>query len=388
MNYSLKTISKGYLYAYINEYNNYEDLRRKENLDLSYKKFKIKQVARYLNLPNSLHNVFYIFTFLLSKLEVLVYVLVLLLKLSKYSIEYFVTSKRDVNNKLIMFGISFDNERFVKILNSAKINLDEVVIIKLPSIKSDYSDFEKLHLFSGINYSDLFCSFIYSVKISFFMKKKYGVRDLMFRSYTSFEYFLAYFYLKKMDASNSYYFISLLDRWAYLANYTNKNKCLIQHGILYKYTKAPKIGSVDLAYYINEEQKKICEDVLLKNKPKAYYRASITFSSSDLLLKNSFKNILLICNKFFLKKEEVIIRDLPKRKLNLYIKPHPGDKDISPYKNLKKECDFVILAKNDFPKVDFVISYMSTLADEYENEGITVLRYEDEGFDLKYKDLG
>ncbi len=385
MNHNLNKVIKGYFYAHINEYNLYKELCDDEKT--SYKKFKIKQVARYLSVPDKFFSFFSFFILLLSRFEILVYVLILLFRFFSYTIKYIFVSKKNVQKKYLMLGINFDKDRFVKILNSTNISIENIVVVKIPSINSDYSSFEVVHLFSGIKYVDLLYSFWYSIKTSFFMKIKYGDRDLMFRSYTSFEYFLSYFYLKRTSSSNEYCFISLIDRWAYLASYIEKTKCLIQHGILYKNMKVKKIGNVDYAYYINKEQKNICEKILLTNKPNPYYRSSIQFSSNGKLLNNEFKNVLLVCNKFFFDKEDGIIRSLSSKKVNLYIKPHPIDKDITVYKDLLEENDFVILEKNDYPKVDVLISYTSTLADEYESQGIKVLRYDDDDFDLTFNNI-
>ena len=48
----------------------------------------------------------------------------------------------------------------------------------------------------------------------------------------------------------------------------------------------------------------------------------------------------------------------------------------SKYEQLKQQYGITILPKEFYPKVDIVISYDSTLADEYENVGITVIRHD------------
>ena len=65
----------------------------------------------------------------------------------------------------------------------------------------------------------------------------------------------------------------------------------------------------------------------------------------------------------------------------MLLKPHPMD-DLVYYQ--KKESEYpsiIILSKFEYPKVDLIISYDSTLADEYEMKGIDVLRYNDENFE-------
>ena len=272
-------------------------------------------------------------------------------------------------------------------MESIDLNVDNIVLIQLSSKNIRYKEFDNVSIFSGIEYVDIMKSLIYSIRILFFMKKKYGKVDFLFRAYSSFEYFLFYFFVLRSSISNTYYFTNLIDRWAYLFGNINHKTCLIQHGILSREMKIKKIGSVDSAYYIDKKQKGICEKILFCNVPVAYYRNALQFSSNNKLLSNEFKNILLVCNLYFWTKEKKIIQDLSKRNVNLYIKPHPLDKNIEDYKSLLKDNRFVILEINDYPEVDVVISYESTLADEYENNGVVVLRYTDDFFDKEYLEL-
>jgi len=88
----------------------------------------------------------------------------------------------------------------------------------------------------------------------------------------------------------------------------------------------------------------------------------------------------------FFEKEKEIIEDLSKKNINLYVKPHPHSL-FDPYEKLNISNNFVILQREDFPKVDIVISYSSTLATAYENYGIKVLNYDDELFKYKYEKI-
>jgi hypothetical protein len=73
--------------------------------------------------------------------------------------------------------------------------------------------------------------------------------------------------------------------------------------------------------------------------------------------------------------------------VNIYLKPHPAD-NIDTYEKLKDEYpEIVILSKFDYPKVDYVISYDSTLADEYEMHDLPVIRYKDDDFALKMEGI-
>ena len=215
------------------------------------------------------------------------------------------------------------------------------------------------------------------------MSKKYKKRDLLFRSYSSFRYFIVYLYVTKSSKTNEYYFHSLIDKWAYLFGGIEHKTYFIQHGIVNENIKMRKIGKADYSYYVDKKQKEVCEKMLFNNKPVAYYRKPINIISSKKLLTNGLKNILMICNLLFSEKEKDIIETLNNKKVNLYVKPHPGDKNKY-YKNLQLNNNFIILGKEDYIKADIVISYVSTLATEYENKGILVLRHTNSSFQYDF----
>ena len=96
--------------------------------------------------------------------------------------------------------------------------------------------------------------------------------------------------------------------------------------------------------------------------------------TEEYLLSNNKLNVMLVCNMLFFESEKEIIYALTKEGINLYIKPHPKD-NAEIYKALKSSS-FIILGANEFPKVDIVISYQSTLGVKYEQAGVKVLWYD------------
>ena len=88
----------------------------------------------------------------------------------------------------------------------------------------------------------------------------------------------------------------------------------------------------------------------------------------------------------FFDKEIEVIKDLSSKNVNLYVKPHPSDNPNS-YEKLLVNNNFLLLDKGDYLKVDLVISYISTLATEYENNGVQVLRYDDKLFESNYNKI-
>ena len=105
------------------------------------------------------------------------------------------------------------------------------------------------------------------------------------------------------------------------------------------------------------------------------------FTKSDKMICNGKRDVLIICSTLFEDKQDKIISQIANNQINLLLKPHPMD-DLVYYQ--KKESEYpsiIILSKFEYPKVDLIISYDSTLADEYEMKGIDVLRYNDENFE-------
>ncbi|WP_299125652.1 hypothetical protein [uncultured Tenacibaculum sp.] len=374
-----KEMFNGYLYGYLNEYY-LNKTYLTEEVDFSYKKLKVNKILSYLKIPSKYFQKFSSFILIISKIEITISILILFYRLVKYSLKYMFTSKNYIKNSKLMLGLNCDKMVFFKMLESVNVTKDDFVIVEIPTVKTKYTDFKRISIFKGIRFLDILKSFMFSLEMVFLMKKKYGRRDFLFRAHSSFEYFLCYFFVTRSDRTNVYYFDALIDRWAYLLGNINHTTYLIQHGILGDaFKKLKKIGSVNYAYYIDEEQKEICEKKLFENKPVAYFRNSLKFNSNEKLVKNEFKNVLLICNMIFYEKEKEIIKDLEKKEINLYVKPHPAD-SYDPYNKLLTNNNFILLEKKDLLEVDVVISYISTLATEYEKNNTLVLRYSDESF--------
>ena len=374
---------KNYVLGYLNEYylNNFH-LKNKNNFN--YKKFKTIKVAHYLKIPVNFLTVFIRF---ISFFETPISILVLFVLFIKYTILYLLTKSINITSKKLMFGYHVDEFDFNTMMKSTNISLDEITIVKLPSINFKYPDYKSISIFSGVDFKDILKAYSYSFMLIFYMKNKYGKKDFFFRAYSSFEYFLCYFFTQKSHINNIYYFDALVDRFAYLHGGLEHETIFIQHGNVSDKMRHKKIGTVSFAYYLNKKQKENCEKILFNNKPDfSFMKQNIFNPKSDQLLKNKLKNILLICNMLFFEKEKEIIEDLSKKNINLYVKPHPHS-IFDPYEKLNITNNFVILQREDFPKVDTVISYSSTLATAYENYGIKVLNYEDELFKYKYEKI-
>ena len=250
----------------------------------------------------------------------------------------------------------------------------EVSTLKIPFIRSPYNE-NVVNIITCLSYSDIGRSLMASWRTIWTLYRKYRKRDPLFRSYSSLEYYLACCFVNNTEMSNSFGFYNTYDRWAFLMCNT-ENSTFVQHGSLTEQLSLIKIGTPQTAYFINEKQEKILEHVLLKGKPQNIkYRRLIKFTENELLLHNDKKNVLLVCWSQRIEKEWKIC-ELLYKDVNLYIKPHPGDRDNSEYNAMSEKYGCVIIPKTGYPKVDVVVSYESTLADEYEDVDVKVVRYD------------
>jgi hypothetical protein len=92
----------------------------------------------------------------------------------------------------------------------------------------------------------------------------------------------------------------------------------------------------------------------------------------------SKKKVLIVSCITFYDREVEILKDLKGLDVEVYLKAHPGLTNDACYRKIQKEYGFNYITENIFPKVDFVISYDSTLAYEYMAWNIPVYMYEPE----------
>lgn len=376
---------KQYIYGYLTLY--YNDLRFSSDYK-NYKEFKTKRTLDYLYLDTS-NATYQSIVKTLAFFEVFISICIVVYQFLKQSVLYLFIKKDNVIKKKIHYGLG--EKKIKELFAKSKISTDDFVVVASPFYKTPYyEDYPQIKLLGGLAYINLLQALLLAIRLIVLMKKKYGKRDFLFRAYSSFEYFLVCMYFDRLDESNIVYFTNLADRWAYLFGNIKHEVVFLQHGIMPPFKECCytiKVGSVDVAYYIDDDQRQICESVLFINKPKAYYQVGMSFTSNNLLKSNGRKNILLVCNVLFWEKEQIIIDKFSKsEKWNLYVKPHPTD-DPTNYIVLSKELKFIILGKKDFPKVDQLISYDSTLATDYMNAGVSTLRYSDDDFNDKLNAL-
>lgn len=370
---------KYYLYEYLASY--IRDRSKFKNAR-EYKNFVAKNILDYLHI-NCTVNKAYPLLFILSKLQVLCSLFIVFLYFTKYSIKHLFTRREWILNKDVVIDLIGTPE----LLKKAEFPTDNLIIVRFPN-KQKYFDesYSSVCLLNLVSVGDLLNSLRLSAKLIIVQYRKYHKRDLLFRNYASFDFFLACLFFGGMDISNRIVFYSTYDRWAYLFASLSNYKIFVQHGYIPRTFICKSIGSVDECYCLSEEQKECCIGLLFNNiPPKQFIIKGFSFSSEEKLISNGKIHVLIIGNHLFQEQQESTIELLNKSNspVNIYVKPHPLD-DINIYLRIVG-CykSFVLLEKGDYPPVDVVISYESTLAFEYMSLGVPALFYDDKNFRKK-----
>lgn len=378
---------RSYIYGYLNEF--FVGLWL-TGVDLKYyKQQKFIQASNYLKLNGKTRQLFLSSCGILSFFENLIYLLLVTWQLFIVIVYRFLhnnINKIDSSDDIVVYGYGAWNLK--TLLLKASIDINRVVFITYPCRNNSiYRDNRVYDLSSDLSIYDIIKSYLYSIRMIFFIKAKYGKRDALFHASNSFEYFLVYlFYLKHPEYKLC--FVDLYDRWANMYGALKNTKILIQHGMIADGASfVKKIGSVDVCYVLNEQQKEVLLDLLIDNIRECKTLPSLVLSDSILKDLNGKKSMLIICSHFYFEKEKIIISKIGQEtNWNVFIKPHPLD-DIEPYVFLAQKYKMNILGKSDFPRVDLAISYASTLALEYQMAGVKVLQYNDPYFEEELKKL-
>ena len=378
-----------FIYGRVNEYYMFKEYRLQPGQ--TYKEFRLNMAADYMGLGEKNHRVVNGFLNFLNYFESEISVIITSVRFIKGVFKCIFTKHQSLYGKKVILNVPF--QKVKKLFNDAGIATQTITVIESPFLKNDLFklDFgKKVSLFSGLSINDAWRAYILACRMAFFIKEKYGNRDCIFRAYSSFDYFLAYKYFIRLDNSNTVYFPSINDRWTYLFGHIQNRTVFLQHGGLNRHKVLfimSKVGKADEAFYINEIQRDICNRYMFTNIPKAHYFAKMEFTSNDKLLNNGKIDILLACELIYYETEEKIIKELSvNQHVNLYVKPHPQN-SIVKYEKLNEAYNFVMLGKTDFPKMDYMISYDSTLVLEYQSNGVKTLMYEDPDYEVEYQKL-
>lgn len=356
----------GYLNMYYNELSFAYDPSQG-----SFQQYRIRSTLRYLGLKDTTKD----YSWLAPLLGISSSVLGSIIVFFKALIVLFICPfkhKHSYEGRTFLASLGFASFRLKYLLESVRPL--EISTIKIPFIKNDYQENE-VDILTEVSVADVCKSLIAAWQTIWVQYTKYNHRDPIIRSYTSFEYYLACCFVKNMKGKNRFLYYNTYDRWAFLMCNTECSTFL-QHGKLMDTVLLIKVGTPETAYYLSKRQGLIVEKKLFNNTPKnVRQRKPIEFTCNEMLQQNGKKNVLLVCWNNNIEKEWEICEMLH-GKCNLYIKPHPGDKNNPTYPQMAEQYQCVIIPKTGYPHVDVVVSYDSTLADEYEDVDVQVIRYD------------
>lgn len=359
-----------YCKGYLNEYHALEDIKPRHYRD--HKTFKIDYFFEYIGKKNVYIKVILNSTkAIIPIVEPFLYVAVLLRQLIYAIVRRRKCNPATLHDKIVFFFFYKEKKRVEPLLSSVEMNFNELCLLTSPFTKTDLPKSQSLNILALLDYSEILRAFVWSLKTCFMISFRFWKDDFLFRTYNSFEYYLVYFSLNHIDKSNTLLFIQLIDRWVYLFGSRPHKKIYIQHGILNRRIEQERCGDVDIAYFINKEQEQLCYKKLFNQVKDVRYRKGIEIK--PIQKEKDIKYILLICNSIFIKIEEAFIENLIDANVHLLMKLHPKDVGGRIYQDL--QAKYNIETVSYFPDVDIVISYDSSLADEYRDYGKEVIKY-------------
>jgi hypothetical protein len=374
-----------YLLGYIVDKHNCFKIVRQNKEFTSYKHYRKNGAIEKLQQYGINKKVGKICVVVAFYFELLISLSFLIIMFLNYSVRCIWTRKQIFEHCKISPKLISTEKRFVTMYTRAGFDPETLTIIDIPQQVFPYKNLKTVSVFSGISYSQLLKSFWNAITLSIHMNRKYKKDDYLLRSYSSFPFFLFFFFVNNLDNSNELVFFNHYDRWTYLFGNSRLKKTYIQHGKLWK----DNIQRINCGYavYLCKSQQETLEYTLFNNKPKASYMKPMELCGFEKLKNNGYKDVLVVCLESFAQKHEFVVSKLYNSKVNLYLKPHPSD-NLSAYTRLTEQYpEIVLLGKAEYPRVDYVISYDSTLADEYEMHDIPVLKYDDEDFMEKLEAL-
>lgn len=252
-------------------------------------------------------------------------------------------------------------------------------------------------VFNILSFKQIFACYLYVLYVYLPVIKRFGYTESLY-ILNGYEWFLCYETLMSVPLKAEVYISNQKDRWALMIDklpYACKN--VIQHGTnitkflpaesleqYFKYDSdynfwylymPQRLSNIKKLYAFNEREATSVIRGELKCVPEVI---NMGYDLNLAPVDNSKSNILIVGNNVAYEViEKKIIQQLQGLNISIYLKPHPLN-DISLYESWIETLDFVLIRdKTFYPQVDFVFSYNSTLANQYEDSGFKVLFYDD-----------
>lgn len=190
----------------------------------------------------------------------------------------------------------------------------------------------------------------------------------------AWQFYEAYVGLSKITQNSNIYFSNQSDKYAILFdNIPSRKKILLQHGIALNWGILPcPLRHIDIFYAISEHTWQDAFAYILIGSPQLKF-FNPTISLTDFNLER--KSVLIVSEVTYFEQEVEILKALSKLNIEVFLKRHPGFTNDQCYRDLQSKYKFCYITDKVFPKVDFVVSYFSTLVFEYMEHGIPVYMY-------------
>lgn len=250
-------------------------------------------------------------------------------------------------------------------------------------------------VFHLVTFKDIWSSYVDSVIVVFYSLFRKGYRYVL-PMLISFRWLLYKKAICRIPNNVELVFANQIDSFATLfGRLPHYNKTLVQHGSeivlenplnigtdLYQYHKQYGFWSYKLpvrykdvtrVYCFTEKERIAMSSDVLNCDPEVYY---VGYSLKQFNENLAGDKAILIVGYYslFNKKEEELITFFQGSGIKIYLKNHPVFPS-SVYNQMRDKLVFELLDGPRFPKVDYVFSYGSTLALEYENLGARVILY-------------
>lgn len=324
---------------------------------------------------NKFNNNKYLFKFktCFSVLLIIVYPFLLLLRLlfDLFSVAF--AARKDIVCKrvyLVLFNVYY-KKKFTLALdddfNNSICMFDSKDSFKDRFVSESMSGFFSLKDVISVYYSSILTYVV--------LFRRLNVLDVPY-VYKALRFYKIGTFLDKMDSTNKLFFCNERDEYCALIDRpASFEKIMIQHGTASRYLPMTyRYSTIDKLYTSDRG----CLDLYLRNYFKVYPVIYDFKRQIDLVdLEMDTPAVLLISySKAYSGEEIEIIKYFQSlRRYRLYVKLHPSaisgryDSYSSKYITIIKDCVY--------PNVEYVISYRSHLAREYENLGITVFYHTD-----------
>lgn len=286
------------------------------------------------------------------------------------------------------------NEALPRIVKNAGIaTSDSAWIVR----EEQYSpDINYVSYYRYLNLKDLF--FLYFVSLVAYYKSilQYGIQVSVL-AVEAYDFLLKYCSCSRFSVDSDYYFCNHMDRNAVLIDHLPQyNKHLIQHGTLimrnlrpglsrddmvcnsektiWTYNVPYKYNSIKKVYCFSEKEYIALCMSILHNSPN--YKV-VGYSLKTTPIDDARKSVMIIGYfSNYADKEEQLISRLQKYEVKVFLKNHPCQARKW-YDDMINKYEFEFIDGPYFPAVNYVISYESTLALEYESVGSTVFYYDE-----------